>query len=103
METQIITIPVTTDMDATQLLDIVNTQISQIISDEIESYGYEVEVDENEISVESIDDQIAVNRSPLRPLSFCLVGRAKLQTGWLSNSATQVFLLYTINTPQSRS
>tara|TARA_Y100001937_G_C7115330_1_gene329886 strand:+ start:909 stop:1079 length:171 start_codon:yes stop_codon:yes gene_type:complete len=56
METQIITIPVTTDMDATQLLDIVNTQISQIISDEIESYGYEVEVDENEISVESIDD-----------------------------------------------
>ena len=56
METQIITIPVTTDMDATQLLDIVNTQISQLISDEIESYGYEVEVDENEITVESIDD-----------------------------------------------
>ena len=56
METQIITIPVTTDMDATQLLDIVNTQISQLISDEIESYGYEAEVDENEITVESIDD-----------------------------------------------
>ena len=56
METQIITIPVTTDMDATQLLDIVNTQISQLISDEIESYGYEAEVDDNEITVESIDD-----------------------------------------------
>ena len=46
METQIITIPVTTDMDGAQLLDIVNTQISQMISDEIESYGYEAEVDE---------------------------------------------------------
>ena len=45
-----------TDMDATQLLDIVNTQISQLISDEIESYGYEAEVDENEITVESVDD-----------------------------------------------
>ena len=56
METQIITIPVTTDMDATQLLDIVNTQISQLISDEIESYGYEAEDDDNEITVESIDD-----------------------------------------------
>jgi hypothetical protein len=56
MEIQLITIPVTTDMDATQLLDIVNTQISQMISDEIESYGYEAEVDENEITVESIDD-----------------------------------------------
>jgi len=52
METQLITIPVTTDMDTAQLLDIVNTQIAQILEDEIESYGYEVEVDENEITVE---------------------------------------------------
>ncbi len=56
METQLITIPVTTDMDAAQLLDIVNTQISQMISDEIESYGYEAEVDENEITVESLEE-----------------------------------------------
>ena len=56
METQLITIPVTTDMDTAQLLDIVNSQISQMIVDEIESYGYEVEVDENEIAVEPADD-----------------------------------------------
>ena len=56
METQLITIPVTTDMDSSQLLDIINTQISQMLSDEIESYGYEVEVDENEICVEVLDD-----------------------------------------------
>ena len=34
METQLITIPVTTDMDTAQLLDIVNTQIAQILEDE---------------------------------------------------------------------
>jgi len=56
METYIVTVPITTDMDAAQLLDIINTQISQMISDEIESYGYEVEVDENEIAVENVDD-----------------------------------------------
>jgi len=56
METYIVTIPITTDMDSAQLLDIVNTQISQIVNDEIESYGYEVEVDENEITVENVDD-----------------------------------------------
>ena len=55
METQLITIPVVTDMDTAQLLDIVNTQISQILEDEIESYGYEVEVDENEITVEAAE------------------------------------------------
>ena len=56
MEAQLITIPVTTDMDMAQLLDIINTQISQMIIDEIESYGYEVEVDENEISVENVNE-----------------------------------------------
>jgi hypothetical protein len=56
METQIITIPITTDMDTSQLLDVVNTQIAQMIADEIESYGYEVEVDENEIAVESVEE-----------------------------------------------
>jgi len=56
METQLITIPITTDMDASQLLDIVNTQISQMLEDEIESYGYEVNVDENEITVESAEE-----------------------------------------------
>ena len=56
METYIVSIPITTDMDQTQLLDIINTQISQMINDEIESYGYEIEVDENEITVENVDD-----------------------------------------------
>ena len=56
METQLITIPVTTDMDTAQLLDIINTQIAQMLIDEIESYGYEVEVDDNEIAVESVDE-----------------------------------------------
>tara|TARA_A100001201_G_scaffold122663_1_gene106547 strand:- start:196 stop:366 length:171 start_codon:yes stop_codon:yes gene_type:complete len=56
METYIVTIPITTDMDSAQLLDIINTQISQIVNDEIESYGYEVEVDENEITVENVDE-----------------------------------------------
>jgi|TARA_R110000823_G_C15951164_1_gene501761 hypothetical protein len=56
METQLITIPVITDMDAAQLLDIINTQISQMLSDEIASYGYEAEVNENEICVEVLDD-----------------------------------------------
>tara|TARA_B100000287_G_C20022269_1_gene538983 strand:- start:30 stop:236 length:207 start_codon:yes stop_codon:yes gene_type:complete len=56
METQLITIPVLTDMDTAQLLDIVNTQIAQMLADEIESYGYEAEVDENEITVESLEE-----------------------------------------------
>ena len=56
METYIISIPLTTDMDSSQLLDIVNSQISQIINEEIESYGYEAEVDENEITVENVDE-----------------------------------------------
>jgi len=50
METYIVSIPVTTDMDSAQLLDIINTQISQMMNDEIESYGYESNVDENEIT-----------------------------------------------------
>jgi len=56
METQLVTIPLTTDMDTAQLLDIINSQISQMIIDEIESYGYEAEVDENEITVEPSDE-----------------------------------------------
>ena len=56
METYIVSIPITTDMDSAQLLDIINTQISQMVNDEIESYGYEVEVDENEITVEEVGE-----------------------------------------------
>jgi 5'-3' exonuclease len=56
METYIVTIPITTDMDSSQLLDIINTQISQMVNDEIESYGYEVEIDENEITVENLNE-----------------------------------------------
>ena len=57
METQLITIPITTDMDTAQLLDIVSTQLSQMLEEEIESYGYEVEVDVNEITVENVEEQ----------------------------------------------
>lgn len=56
METYLVTIPISTDMDATQLLDILNSQISQVLVDEIESYNYEIEVDENEITVEKTDE-----------------------------------------------
>jgi hypothetical protein len=55
-QTQLITIPVKTDMDASQLLDIVLNQIAQTIADEIESYGNEAEVDEDDITIEIIDD-----------------------------------------------
>tara|TARA_R110002167_G_scaffold36734_1_gene116048 strand:- start:47 stop:241 length:195 start_codon:yes stop_codon:yes gene_type:complete len=56
MEAQLITIPIVTDMDTAQLLDIINTQISQMLEDEIESYGYEAEVNEDEICVEILDE-----------------------------------------------
>ena len=56
METQIITIPVVTDIDTAQLLDIVNTQIAQMLADEIESHGYEAEVEEHDISVEILEN-----------------------------------------------
>ncbi len=56
METQLITIPVKTDMDASQLLDLITSQIVQTIADEIESYGNEAEVEEDDISVETLDE-----------------------------------------------
>ena len=82
METYNVTIPITTDMDSAQLLDILNTQIAQMIVDEIESYGYEVEVDENDITVENVDDQITCQSTTTpAPLTFVLVGRAKFSVG----------------------
>ena len=55
METQIITIPVTTDLDPSQLLDIA-LELAEQLSDTVESYGAEATVDEAEVSVESSDD-----------------------------------------------
>ena len=83
METYIVSIPITTDMDSSQLLDIINSQISQILSDEIESYGYEVEVDENEVAVENVNEQILSTGHHSGPSHYVLVGRAKFSTGWL--------------------
>ena len=75
METYIVTIPITTDMDSAQLLEILNTQIAQMIVDEIESYGYEVEVDENDITVENVDDQITCQSTTTpAPLTLSLLG-----------------------------
>jgi small-conductance mechanosensitive channel len=50
METQVITIPVQTDMDPSQLLSIAQ-EIAERLRDEIESYGEEAEVDEDEVCV----------------------------------------------------
>ena len=52
MENQIITIPVQTDMDPSQLFDLV-LELTDRLKDEIESYGHEVEVDEGEVCVAS--------------------------------------------------
>ena len=50
METQVITIPVRSDIDPSQLLDIAIEMAESLIS-EIESYGCEAEVDEADICV----------------------------------------------------
>ena len=47
---QIVTIPVRSDIDPAQLLDIVLEFIPQL-QDEIESYGEEATIDEDEVSV----------------------------------------------------
>ncbi len=50
MQTQVITIPVKTDIDPSQLLDIALELAEELIS-AVESYGAEAEVDEAEICV----------------------------------------------------
>lgn len=47
---QIVTIPVRSDIDPAQLLDIILEFIPQL-QDEIESYGEEATIDEDEVSV----------------------------------------------------
>lgn len=49
-ETQIITIPIETDIDQGQLLEIV-LELAERLKDEIDSYGGEATIDEQEISV----------------------------------------------------
>ena len=51
METQAITIPITTTMDPSQLLDLV-IELAERLKDEIESYGEEAEIDESQVCVE---------------------------------------------------
>jgi len=57
METQIITIPVHTDIDPSLLLEIA-IELAMNIENEIESHGGEGRVMEEEVSVEAGDDSI---------------------------------------------
>ena len=50
METQVITIPVRSDIDPSQLLDIA-IELAEDLVQTVESYGCEAEVDEAEICV----------------------------------------------------
>ena len=50
METQVITIPIQTDMDPSQLLDLA-IELATRLMDEIESYGEEAEFDEAEVCI----------------------------------------------------
>ena len=54
MQTQVITITITTGIDPSTLLDIAMEAGHRIV-DEIESYDEEVEYDETDVSVESVD------------------------------------------------
>ena len=49
-ETQIITIPIETDIDQGQLLEIVLELLDQL-KDEIDCYGGEASIDEDEVSI----------------------------------------------------
>ena len=55
METQVITITIQTNIDASTLLDIA-MEAGHRIAEEVESYGEEVEYDETEVCVESVED-----------------------------------------------
>ena len=50
METQVITIPIVTTMDPSQLFDLA-LELAERLMDEIESYGEEAEFDEGEVCV----------------------------------------------------
>ena len=50
METQVITIPITTTMDPSHLFDLV-LELAERLVDDIESYDEEAEVDEGEVCV----------------------------------------------------
>ena len=51
VENQIITIPIQTTMDPSTLLDI-TYEIAERLREEIEAYGEEIEIDEEEICIE---------------------------------------------------
>ena len=50
METQVITIPITTTMDPSQLFDLV-LELTERLLDDIESYGEEAAVSEGDVCV----------------------------------------------------
>jgi len=50
VETQVITIPITTTMDPSHLFDLV-LELAERLVDDIESYDEEAEVDEGEVCV----------------------------------------------------
>jgi len=50
MENQVITIPVQTDMDPSQLFDLA-LELADRLKDEIEAYGEDAEIDEDEVCV----------------------------------------------------
>ena len=52
METQVITIPITTTMDSAQLLDLA-IELAERLAEEIESYDEDVEFDEGDVCVEA--------------------------------------------------
>ena len=52
METQVITIPITTTMDPSHLFDLA-LELAERLMDEIESYDEAAEFDEGEVCVES--------------------------------------------------
>lgn len=55
MEKQLITIPVTTDLDQAQLHDIA-IELAEKLVEEIETYDSDATIDEGEVSVELADD-----------------------------------------------
>ena len=53
-QTHVVTIPVRTDLDIEQLLDVIKSPILQEIANEIRSLGYEANIDEKQVTAQSI-------------------------------------------------
>ena len=53
-QTHVVTIPVHTDLDIEQLLDVIKSPILQEIANEIKSLGYEANIDEKQVTAQSV-------------------------------------------------